>query len=775
MPRIPRLPKTFPYRHLVMLFTTGVLIALVAILDSLLMESFPWIDLAWGIPIIFAAIVLAPLEVIGVGLIAVVLCLASQLVEESPFSPWSSVFVGIFSVVAALKARALRRYFSRLNVVRDAIEESPVAYAEFTFPGYKLLNHNQAFNNMTVNQARRGAGLLELMGESAAELAEQMDKSISLRKRITCDDFHITGSTDAGSFWSINLVPISPQGRGAPKSLALFAFDKTDEINRSRTREAALRISAAVMSSLSLSETIRVVLDNLAFIAGTNAAAMLLLEDDQWVGVAGYGVYDDATVKRLRFPYDDVPIAVAALESKEAIASENPRSDPRFTPDRLDAFSVKSSLVVPLVSSNRSIGVALLNQTDRSREFTDEQVKFATVIGSHAALAIENASIYENEHYIRKSLEAIEAISEAGLVSLDLEEVLIELVTRTQDVMQMDAAMILLADEKGEELVARAGAGNLSLPLAEIRTRVGEGLAGRAFKEGVPMKIDDVQSHREAQDMCPFAESSGVKSVLAVPLRISGKVAGILQIGSQRERAFSAREWGLIQVLADRASMAVQNSLLHEKTRKELARVALLRDVAAACASSPDLRKISARALQAIYEQMGCFRASIYYMDKERGGLVNLAFMGHAPKVMDQFLFSDLSRGTLLTRAILERRMITHEEVDLSNATESEGYILRQLDIGDNRRCTVPIIYKDEVVGGMALVWPDQRPFTPAAIETIMSIANQLAVAIHSCDPPGMIEPGQLHSEGEPGEIAVEKETEQATLAPDGEPAEETV
>ncbi|MEK6536389.1 MAG: hypothetical protein AABZ63_02750 [Actinomycetota bacterium] len=36
----------------------------------------------------------------------------------------------------------------------------------------------------------------------------------------------------------------------------------------------------------------------------------------------------------------------------------------------------------------------------------------------------------------------------------------------------------------------------------------------------------------------------------------------------------------------------------------------------------------------------------------------------------------------------------------------------------------------------MALVWPDKRPFTPAAIETIMSIANQLAVAIHTCELP---------------------------------------
>ncbi len=544
--------------------------------------------------------------------------------------------------------------------------------------------------------------------------------------------------------------------------MALFAFEVTDAVNRTRTRDAALRISAAVMSILSLEETIRVVLDNLAFIAGTNAGALLLLEDDQWVGMAGFGEYTDDVVTQQRYPYEDMPIGVAAVESKQAIAAEEPREDPRFIRERLDYFNIKSSLIVPMVSANRSIGVVVLSQTDRKRSFSDEQIKFATVIGSHAALAIENATIYENEHYIRKSLEAIEAISEAGLVSLDLEEVLIELVTRTQDVMQMDAAMILLADETGENLVARAAAGNLSVPLNEIRTKIGDGLAGRAYKEGVPMKIDNVQNHPEAKDLCPFAENSGVRSVLVVPLRLGGKVAGVLQIGSHREKAFSAREWGLIQVLADRAAMAVQNSLLHETTKKELARVALLRDVAAACASSQDLRKIAARALRAVYEEMNCFRASVYYLDRQREGLVNLAFTGHAPEVMNEFLFSPLTRGTLLTRAVVEKRMITHEEVDLSNASEAEAYILKALNVGDNRRCTVPIIYKDEVVGGMALFWPDKRPFTPALIETILSIANQLAVAIHSCEPPGLMEPGQLSAKGDPGELAVEQGLEAA-------------
>jgi len=730
-----------------MIFFVGLLLGLVTVVDAFLMEPFPWIDAAWAIPIIAAAFLLTPLEALGAGLAAPVLSLGSQFAEQPSVNFWTSSGILVFGVFAAIIAGIVQRNLSRINVISDALDESPLAYAEFSFPGYELLNSNKAFQNLT-KDVKPGAGLRDLLPKRPAEeISSRMDDCINSRSQVNSEELEVSGPDGKSRYWHINYIPTIVQGRSTPRSVAIFAIETTDAVNRARTREAALRISAAVMSSLSLDETVHIVLDNMAYISGTDSGAIMLLEDDQWVGAAGYGKFDNDAITSVRYPYEDIPAAVASVESKTAIAAENPKMDPRFLPERLDDFNIKSSLIVPLVSANRSIGVVCLSQTDRTLEFTDEQIKFSTIIGSHAALAIENATIYENEHFIRKSLEAIEAISEAGLASLDLEEVLAELVTRAQDVMQMDAAMILLADETGEELVARAAAGNLAVPIDKIRTRVGVGLAGRAYKEGVPMKVDNINNHPEALKLCPFAENSGVQSVLAVPLRMGGKVAGILQIGSRRERAFSAREWGLIQVLADRASMAVQNSLLHEATRKELKRVALLRDVAAACASSHDLNRIANLALEAVYEQMGCFRASVYYLDKNRNALVNLAFMGYSPKLMEKFKISPLDCGTLLTRAVNERRLITHEEVDLSNATESEAYILRAMNIGENRRCTLPIIYKDEVVGGMALVWPDKRPFTTAASETVLSIANQLAVAIHSCGSPDEFEQALQNSE----------------------------
>lgn len=736
--------KDTPVGHATRLILVVVLLLVVFLLDRAYSRVSELMDIIYIVPIITAAFLLAPVEILGFGLVAVLMELGTETTafQKEPEELWTAVGVAALGIVAATGSYFVRRFIRDLSTACEDLSKSPIAYATFSFPGYPLAGHNQAYEQMLPDGHDGNMSLIKsLPGESASRLSELMDQAVAGKVPVSTAEFPIPSQDGSQTFWDVSIIPAAAPGKVIPKSVSLFAVDVTDAVLRSRTRDAALRVSTSVMASLDLDETFHAVLGSLAHIAQTNAGGLFLIEDDQWVGMAGWGVYTDEMAKKLRWPYDDLPTGVDAIESRRAIAIENAASDPRFSTERVLAFNIRSALVVPLVSGNRPIGACWLNQTDEIRRFTDEQVEFATVIGAQAALAIENATIYENERSMRKSLEAIEAISEIGLTSLDLDEVLQELVTRAQDVMQMDAAAIFMADADNKYLEVRAATGESDRSACGNRVRIDTGgLAGRTFRLGEPVKIDDLDGHEaefcpthdHKSEECPFSDCHGIKSALAVPLKLEGKVAGVLQVGSRKPAAFSVREWGLIQVLAQRASLAVQNSLHHQKIQEELIRLELLKDVAAAGAGFSDMRLIAERTLEAIFERLGCQIASIYYLDREQGSMVNLAFIGHTQELMAEFRLIPLDGESFIPQTVRERAVIIHDIAEIRDIPEKVQRLLKELKAENGRRIYLPIIYKDEPIGAMALLFPELRPFTSSEIDTFRSIADQLALAIRN-------------------------------------------
>ncbi len=262
---------------------------------------------------------------------------------------------------------------------------------------------------------------------------------------------------------------------------------------------------------------------------------------------------------------------------------------------------------------------------------------------------------------------------------------------------------------------------------------VGEGLVGGAFAANKPMKIDDLRSMPEA---CPTFKDSGITSALAVPLRMDGSPTGVLVLSSLRAGAFSINDWELIQVIADRASLAMHNSILHAQTREELTKVRLLRDVAAVCASPLNLGEIASQCLAAAEHWLGCRTASIYCLDSNEKALINIAFTGSDTKIIKHLKIRRLEENTMLVRAVLEQRIITSDDAGVETLSPADAFIINGLNANDNRLCTLPLVCKGEIVGAMAMVFPDRNPFTPSMIDTILSLANQLAVAVHSNREP---------------------------------------
>lgn len=163
-----------------------------------------------------------------------------------------------------------------------------------------------------------------------------------------------------------------------------------------------------------------------------------------------------------------------------------------------------------------------------------------------------------------RELDALEAITEVGLAFLDLDLLLDQLLDRFVALTGAEVAIIYLLRDRG--LVPRRVRGVLPTDIGKLGLRPGEGAAGRAVDEGQAIFVPDAR--KESWSLTPYAREHGFRSILAVPLRARGKIIGAIEIDYLEPRRLQRHEVSLLEVLAERAAMAIENARLISELRE---------------------------------------------------------------------------------------------------------------------------------------------------------------------------------------------------------------
>ncbi|MBS1869616.1 MAG: SpoIIE family protein phosphatase [Actinobacteria bacterium] len=164
----------------------------------------------------------------------------------------------------------------------------------------------------------------------------------------------------------------------------------------------------------------------------------------------------------------------------------------------------------------------------------------------------------------RERLQALQRITDAALASLSVEQLLQELLIRVSEVLGTHTAAILLLDETGSMLHARAAKGIEEEVEQGVKIPVGAGFAGRIAARRRAIAIEDVD---HADILNPILREKGIRSLLGVPLVVEQRVLGVLHVGSLVHRVFTDVDRDLLQLAADRAAIAIEHATLYEQRR----------------------------------------------------------------------------------------------------------------------------------------------------------------------------------------------------------------
>jgi signal transduction histidine kinase len=224
-------------------------------------------------------------------------------------------------------------------------------------------------------------------------------------------------------------------------------------------------------------------------------------------------------------------------------------------------------LGVPIVL--RGVAYGNLYLTEKADgEFTEEDEDVITLLAAQAAVAIENARLYESATRWSRQLESLIEVGNALSEEIELPRVLRLVADRLKDL--IDARDVFIALPVGPRLIVRAAAGDAveelvgsEIPITAKSMRVLQ----RGRSERVDSLIDDPEIDQE------FTRRLGVSTGLFVPLVVRGEPIGVVVAHDKQARdpRFTQQDLRLAETFASRAAAAADLST--RVARDALARV----------------------------------------------------------------------------------------------------------------------------------------------------------------------------------------------------------
>ena len=157
--------------------------------------------------------------------------------------------------------------------------------------------------------------------------------------------------------------------------------------------------------------------------------------------------------------------------------------------------------------------------------------------------------------------------------TLDLDE-LLQLITATAtELLECEAASILLYDEKNPRLYFAAATGSDPAQLAETPVPIDSSLAGTIFRTNQPIILNNAEQDPRHYSLVSDHIKFKIKSLLGVPMPIKDRTMGVLEAVNKREGGFTDSDVAILSVTAAHAAIAINNARLLRATQQALEKV----------------------------------------------------------------------------------------------------------------------------------------------------------------------------------------------------------
>ena len=375
---------------------------------------------------------------------------------------------------------------------------------------------------------------------------------------------------------------------GFEYSHVLGAMQEPQVSNALRAEPGRLRrlveAGIALTSELSLEALLQRLVDIAAELTDARYAALGVI-DPAGRGLEGFytaGVDVETKVAIGELPRGRGLLGVLIREAT-TLRLHDIADDPRSVGFPLNHPSMRTFLGVPIVLRGVAYGNLYLTEKAGGQDFTSEDEELTQLLAAQAAVAIENARLYESSTRWLRQLEGLNEIGAALASEVELEPLLDLVARRMRELVGARIVLIALPDARGS-LAVRAAAGRddlVGIAIDQSASKVGRVLE-RGHTERVDAMVDDPEVDQRV------ARELGVTSAMYLPLTVRGAPIGVVVVHDKlgTDARFDESDVRLAESLVSRAAIAVdlservsRDALRRAVDAQELERARLAREL----------------------------------------------------------------------------------------------------------------------------------------------------------------------------------------------------
>jgi len=397
---------------------------------------------------------------------------------------------------------------------------------------------------------------------------------------------------------------------------------RREEALRRRHSELGTLYEAAitVSSSLSLDAVLQAVADQMTKLLNADGCALSLWHAERNV-IETLVDYSTTWIEKTGTLYDlsQYPVTRHVLETRQPLVVQQQDA----MADEAEVALMKEQdmqtlLMLPIVARDRVLGLVELSNETRARSYTPDEIRLAESLAAQAAIAIENAQLYEQAQQelaerrrAEEALRRLQRVSREMSATLKQEPILHLVLQEASRLSQAPYGAIILRDTHSGHLQLEICTGHSEYEQESIQALLqkedSHPAIARVQETGKVLLIQDTTV--EGKEFCFRPDA---RAVLIAPIFYLESLAGLIVLESPQPEAFTQGMLEFVEGLSLQASTAIGNAQRYSRElergdllRRRADRLAAVLDVSRALRSDRPMEEILEEIAYAIQESVG--------------------------------------------------------------------------------------------------------------------------------------------------------------------------